>query len=297
MTKKSNKVALTLSMLNNAPSLQEVFDLEAFRTNFIKNYELTSAKSNGDQVWEREKILMLKKISEDKNLQKCTRVSIYSSFVELALSGLTLQDDQAYIIPYKDVATFQVGWKGRLHQIGQLDQISEIGQPQVVYESDEFDYELGGLSAKVLKHKRTSSDHPEEDIITHVYLGYIQNGEQRFIVMERHEVLAIRDNYSKSYQYYASNNGIGKTRDGREFKIDPPMWVTSEAEAFKKTIVKRLYKNLPKTAIQKKLDKVLEVRPDVEEGETMDIDYGLIDDKSQPVTPEVVPDKDENDEF
>lgn len=280
MTAK-NKLALTKTMLEQPQRLTDVFELEPFQHNFVKNYAATTGKEDGLMVWEREKVLFMKKISSDKNLEKCTRLSIYSSFIELAVSGLTLNDDQAYIIPYKGVATFQIGWRGRLEQISRLDHISEVGLPQVVYESDDFDYELGGLSAKILKHKRTNHDHGKDDIITHVYLIYkTTDGREHCIIMERHEVLAIRDNFSESYKYYIKNNGKGKSADGRTWDLDPPMWITHEAEAFKKTIVKRLYKGIPKTGRMRVLDEKVSQYPDHEDG-TMNIEYGVVIDDEE----------------
>ena len=281
MTAKS-KVALTKSMLDAPKKLAEVFDLQPFRENFVKNYSLTTGKSDGGLIWEREKVLFMKLIGGDKKLEECTRLSIYSSFIELAVSGLTLNDSQCYIIPYKGVATFQVGWRGRLEQIARLPYVQEIGQPTVVYESDDFDYALGGLTPQIIKHKRTTHEHSEDlanehyDPITHVYLKYSSEGHEKSIIMERHEVLAIRDNFSESYKYYARMGG--KYQNGSP--IDPPMWVSHPEEAFKKTLVKRLYKQLPKTGRMQILDDTISDRPDLEEG-TVDIDYGVYEEVTE----------------
>src|SRR5688572_17071721 len=113
----SNALVLTKSALEAPKSTAEMFELEAFKMNAIANYEKTTGQKNGALVYERERILFMKLLSDPKagkKLQACTRFSIYSAFIELFVSALTLNDGLAYIIPYGDVAQFQVGWKGRL---------------------------------------------------------------------------------------------------------------------------------------------------------------------------------------
>lgn len=78
--------------------------------------------------------------------------------------------------------------------------------------------------------------------------------------MTRDEVLKVRDNFSDSF----------KSRPDRS------PWTIMEAEMFKKTLVKRVYKVFPKTKRLEKLDKTLSKRPDADEL-TTDIDYGIVD--------------------
>jgi recombinational DNA repair protein RecT len=269
---------LTNAALSAPSTLKEVFEIEAFKSNCVANYEKTTGQKNGEMVYERERILFMRAIQDNQKLEQCSRFSIYSAFVELFVSGLTLNDGLTYIIPYKDTAQFQIGWKGRLEQMSQMPEVNYVPEPQVVLTNElpDFDYELGE-TPRVVKHKpakdRTIS---KDNRIEFVYLVLDTKFGKRTFLMTRQEVLTIRDTYSVPYKYYISKGG--KWPDGRP--MDPPFWITNEAEAFKKTLVKRAYKYLPKTPRMKALDEKIKNYVDHEDGTsetTEDIDYGLAD--------------------
>jgi recombinational DNA repair protein RecT len=277
----SNALALTNAALQAPSSLKEVFEVEAFKYNCVQNFNKTTGRSDGELVFERERVLFMKALAENPKLEQCSRFSIYSSFVELFVSGLTLNDGLTYIIPYKETAQFQIGWKGRLEQMSQMPEINYVQEPTVVLTNElaDFEYELGE-SPRVIKHKpakdRTIT---ETNKIEFVYLVLDTKFGKRSFLMTRQEVLTIRDTYSVPYKYYKSKNG--KWPDGRA--MDPPFWITNEAEAFKKTLVKRAYKYLPKTPRMKALDEKIKNYIDHEDGtsETVEnIDYGIADDQS-----------------
>jgi recombinational DNA repair protein RecT len=294
----SNKLALTRQALESPAQLSEVFELEAFRNNFILNYLKTTGKDNGEMVFEREKILFMKAVTDNPQLQKCDRFSIYSSMVELGASGMTLNEGIAGIIPYGGKAQFQIFWKGRLEQMSQMPEINFVNPPQVVYQLDEFEYELGEV-VRIIKHKPSKDPDREKSLITHVYVILDTIYGKKHYLMTRGEVLKIRDNYSQGYKSYLAEckkQGVEpgnrvikkmKGKDGRgdwELPLDPPFWVTSEDEAFKKTLIKRVYKSLPKTPRLKALDAKLAGHYDKEDGtieETHDIDYGIEDETQE----------------
>jgi len=270
--------------------LKGVFDLDAFKFNCVSNYEKTTGRKDGSIVFERERVLFMRTIKENPKLEACTRPSIYFAFVELFASGLTLLDGLTYIIPYKDTAQFQVGWKGRLEQMSRMPEVNVVQEPQVVLTSElgDFEYQLGE-DVRIIKHKpakdRTIT---KENKIEFVYLILDTAFGKRVFIMSRQEVLTIRDTYSIPYKYYVAKCIEAKVAPGGpvkvsgrngEYTIDPPFWVTNEAEAFKKTIVKRAYKYVPKTPRQKILDEKIATYIDHEDGTLestqQSIDYGL----------------------
>jgi recombinational DNA repair protein RecT len=288
----SDKLVLTRQALESPKNLSEVFELAPFRAAFANNYLKTTGKSGGEMIFEREKILFLKTMQDNKQLADCDRFTIYSSFVELAVSGLTLQDGQAYIIPYNKKAQFQIGWKGRLEQIQQIPAVNWINTPVLVYASelDNFDYEIREGAVHIIKHK-PNLKRPEKDPIQFVYLTIETAFGVKTHLMSREDVLAIRDRYSIPYKRYIEDCKSTGTEVGKPIKkkgqhgdyfVDPPFWVTNESEAFKKTLVKRVYKELPKTARMKALDSKIEENYDPETAtggeETHEIEYGLADD-------------------
>jgi len=293
----SNALVLTTSALQAPKTLRDVFELEALQVNCINNYQKTTGRSDGAIVFERERVLIMKAIKENPKLEQCSRASIYFAVVELFASGLTLMDGLAYLIPYKDSCQFQIGFKGRLEQISRMPEVNVVQEPQVVLtnELNDFEYQLGE-DVRILKHKpgkdRTIT---KDNKIEFVYLILDTVFGKRVFIMSRQEVLTIRDTYSIPYKYYVAKCIEAKVAPGGpvkvsgrngDYTIDPPFWVTNEAEAFKKTIVKRAYKYVPKTPRQKILDEKIATYIDHEDGtvETTQqaIDYGL-DTSPQPM--------------
>jgi len=275
-------LALTQAALAAPSDLKGVFEIEAFKNNCIANYEKTTGKSDGALRFEREKILFMKLMSDPKigkKLAACSRFSVYSSMVELFVSGLTLNEGQTYIIPYGDQAQFQIGWKGRLEQMAAMPQIREVYQPEVVMtnELDEFVYTLGE-EPRIIQHKPARNrDVTPENRIEWVYVILDKGHRKKCVLMSRQQVLSIRDRFSQPYKNYIKNGG--KWPDGNP--MDPPFWITDEIAAFKKTVVKRAYDSEPKTARQKALDEKIKNNVDLEDQlqETENIDYGIVDDK------------------
>ena len=283
-----NELMLTMKALEEPKDLKGVFDLAPFRANFVTNYLKTTGRPDGAVIFEREKILFMKAIAENPKLQQCTRFSIYSAFIELAASGSTLNEGCSYILPYGNAAQFQIGYKGRLEQINSIPGIDLVPEPQIVYTGDDFEYELGN-EPKIIKHKpKKASERPADAVIEYVYLVLtMHNGKHRLTIMDRATVLARRDRYSKSYNYWKSKGGehdergkvtkdaIGSGSNGN-YKIDPPFWVTNPEKAFKKTVVKEAYAFLPKTPRMKALDERIQYNLDPETGEMSEgIDLGI----------------------
>lgn len=282
----SNKLALTQAALTGAKDLKEMFELEPVRNNAISNYVKTTGRSEseGAMYYEREKILFFKALQANKKIEQCDRFTIYSSWIELMVSGLTLNDGLAYLIPYGKQLQMQIGWKGRLEQLIQVPGIENVPPPQVVYENDIFDYELGD-KPKIIKHIPAKIDKGK---LSFVYLVIQKTTGNETHIMTREEVIDIRDRYSQGYKQYVTDCKAASKNIGETFKkdmgswqltIEPPMWVSSEPEAWKKTLIKRVWKYQPKTARMKALDEKIKNNIDNEDGTKGDtaasIDYGI----------------------
>jgi recombinational DNA repair protein RecT len=301
---EQNKLQVTKQMIETAPSPKELISIPAVRDNWISTYEKTSGKNDGAMRFEGEMIMFLQTIAESYALGQCDKFSIYGAWIELAISGLSLRDGLSYIVPYGKKASFMVGWKGRLEQMLEMPQIVHVPEPQVVYDCDIFEYELGEKT-KIHKHIREGkAERTKDSKITHVYLTIKMSHGSETYIMERLDVLNIRDRFSAGYKSYvadckANNKQIGETfsitknksnnQGTYQQKIEPPMWVTDEAQAFKKTLVKRVYGGLPKLPKQKYLDskiKVLEEKIDADEVKDMKFDEftEIADEKTGEIT-------------
>lgn len=249
-TEKKDALTLTSQMLNECKSPAEIVDLPAVEKRWVDTYEMTTGKKDGDLKFHAEKIVFLQTIAENKQLAECTPMSIYSSFILLAVSGLSLRDGQSYLIPYKKKAVWMPGWKGRLEQISQIKGVEYLAEPICVYENEEFDFEVINGEYVINKHKPQLNT-KDQDIVAVYAVMRMLNGSKRIFLMKREEVLSIRDRYSVSYKDYMSikPNAQGKRmKSGKfgDYEVEAPMWVTDEAQAFKKTLVKRIYNTIAK---------------------------------------------------
>jgi recombinational DNA repair protein RecT len=247
-----------------------MFEIEAFQNNWVSNYKKTTGKDDGMIMWERNRVEFLSQVANNPKLQECNRMSLYMSFTQLGASGLTLSEGMSGIIPYKDKAQFQIFANGRREQLSWLPHIKYVNEPVVVREEDVFEYEAGD-NLRVIKHQPKLNS--KSDIIA-VYMVLDTVEGKKTYLMSRDEVLSIRDNYSQTFKSYEKKVKDGSWKDW----MDAPIWVSNEAEAFKKTIVKRVWKVQPnKSARLKQLEEFESKEVDQSDISTEDIDYGLVE--------------------
>lgn len=163
--------------------------------------------------------------SANPYLQRCTVHSMLGALMTASALGLDLtpQLGQCYIIPYKDQAQFQLGYKGMLDLANRSGQIKRVFA-DVVYEKDHFEYSKG-LGANLI-HRES----PEEDrgAPTHVYaLAEFINGGYSFDVWTWNRAMSHGKKFSQSF-----------SKGSSPWQSDP------EAMA-KKTLLKSIWKYLP----------------------------------------------------
>lgn len=256
-----SNVKLTKQDLDGAASVSEMLNLPAIEERWVDTYQKTSGKTDGLMRFEAEKLLFGQAIASNSAFAKCDRFSVYAAFMEHALSGLTLRDGLAYLIPYGSKCQWMPGWKGRLEQILEMPDVVHVHEPQVVYDCDEFRYEKG---MKTIIHSHVPKfPRPENAEISFVYVVVEFTYGPIVYMMDAVQVTNIRDKYSSSYKQYLvdvknvqPNGKVVKSGRNGTYEVDfePPMWVSDKEQAFKKTLVKRVYTNLPKLPKHKLLD-------------------------------------------
>ncbi len=175
---------------------------------------------------ERFTRMVLSAISTNQKLAECTPQSFLGAMMTAAQLGVEPNTalGQAYIIPYRNHGTmeaqFQLGYKGLIDLAYRSGEVSII-QAQVVYEHDDFEYELG-LDPK-LKHVPATKD--RGDAIAYYAIFKTKDGGYGFEVMSIDDVRAHAQRYSKSYG-------------------NSP-WQTNFDEMAKKTVLKRVLKYAP----------------------------------------------------
>jgi len=148
--------------------------------------------------------LALTACSQNKKLAACTPHSLFASVIVASQLGLEIGiDGQAFLVPYKNTATFIPGWKGY------VDLVSRAGRASVwtgaVFQGDEFDYALG--DSPFVKHK--PGDEFDSKKLTHVYAVGRVNGSQ-WPVIEVWPITRVwkhRDKYNKvGTSHYSFSN-------------------------------------------------------------------------------------------
>lgn len=177
---------------------------------------------------ERFTRMVLSAISVNPKLASCTPKSFLGAMMTAAQLGVEPNTalGQAYLIPYWNGKTkelecqFQLGFKGLIDLAYRSGQVSII-QAHVVYQNDDFEYELG-LDPK-LRHKPAASNRGEP--IAYYAVFKTKDGGYGFEVMSIDDMRAHAKRYSKSF--------------------DSGPWQTNFDEMSRKTVLKRVLKYAP----------------------------------------------------
>jgi hypothetical protein len=130
----------------------KLVDDEKVRRQFITTYSKIHRKSESDAevVWEKESLYYKKALTESDKLRSCTKLSLYSAFLEIAIQGLSIQPGQksdAYLEArgqkagnnsWITVCYLRITAYGELNLRIQSGQIVRMLNPVVVYEGDKF---------------------------------------------------------------------------------------------------------------------------------------------------------------
>ncbi len=224
----SNNQGLIQQATKNNQSVQKAGKPSTLR-DFIKQMEGEIAKALPTVITpERFTRMVLTALSTDKKLELCTPQSFLGAMMTAAQLGLEPNTPlgQAYLIPYKNKGVlecqFQIGYKGLIDLAYRSGEV-EIIQAQVVYENDEFDYELG-LDPK-LKHKPAKDNRGKP--IYYYAIFKTKSGGYGFEAMSIDDIKVHAKKYSQSYSSEYSP------------------WQKNFDEMAKKTVLKRVLKYAP----------------------------------------------------
>lgn len=279
----SNKLAIVKDEIFKVKP-DEILFMPAVKENWINSCMKTTGRNYeaAEMKFELEAALFNKQISSYKFDKVTDKFSFYIAAMELMLSDTTLSEGNSYLIPMGEQCTFMVGWKGRMEQIQQIPRVKYVHQPEVVYEGDLFDYELAPVK-KINIHKRTKNTNL--NVKTHVYMIVDMDHGPETYILDAKRVYEIRDTRSKPYKSYMwkKNNNALKDTD------EPPMWITDEEQAFRKTVVRHAYNAMPKTDKQKHLDKIAADRAKLHNIDPDSLDEDVTDYAQYTVIPDDTP--------
>ena len=198
------KDAPSLSQLLSSPGIKRRFEelLDKSAPSFISSI-LTIVKSNS-------------------KLQDCDPYSVLSAAGIAAALKLPINPSLgfAYIVPYKNQATFQLGYRGFIQLAMRSGQYKTLNSGAVREgQIKEIDFETG----EIIRGEKIS-----DDIVGYVAYMELLNGFKKSLYMTVEELQAHAEKYSMSYAY--------DLRSGKKSSV----WTTNFDAMSKKTVLKRL---------------------------------------------------------
>ena len=171
-------------------------------------------------------------VADNMDLLDCDRASLLKACLSAAELGLSLNKNmgEADILKVwdgrlkKNIAQFRPRYKGLMKLALQSGEVLKI-ESRLVHANDTFEVEEG-IEPRII-HKHGLSNRGE--MVGAYCVWKLKNGETQFEIMNKEQILAIRDRSS------------AKTKDGN---IVGP-WKTDEAEMWRKTVVRRASKYMP----------------------------------------------------
>jgi recombination protein RecT len=202
-------------------------------TTTIEKYEkknLTELLEGSSMTPAQFKQIVINEIKRSPKLQEAfvkNPTSLFASILHCAEMGLNPSQmvGEFYFIPYRDSITPILGYKGLITLLMRSSKVKKIWS-EVVYEDDEFEYELG-LEPKLLHTPNHLAVRNSQNIKCIYACAKIDN-EVIFKVMFKNEIQNII-NMSKVPNELFFND-----------KKDPEQWMA------KKTVLKQLAKLMPK---------------------------------------------------
>ena len=161
----------------------------------------------------------------NKKLQECSPNSILAAAGIAAALKLPINPSLgfAFIVPYKNHATFQIGWKGFVQLAMRSGQYRTLNSGAVREgQIEDIDFVTG----EIIRGEKIS-----DEIVGYVAYMELINGFKKSLYMSVDEMQAHAEKYSQSYAY--------DLRSGRKSSV----WSTNFDAMAKKTVLKKLLNN------------------------------------------------------
>jgi len=169
--------------------------------------------------YEAEKFHFSKLLSDKKELQLCTKLSLYGCFVDMAVNGLSFDPSMkhAYVVSFnanvgtkqspqwEKRATLMISGYGELHMRMKQGQIKYADNPIIVYEGDHFQH--GTKNGSVFLEHTACFPRISENIIAS-YIRIVRNDDSvDYKVLGFNEVMNLRT-FSKDPNSLAWTKGL-----------------------------------------------------------------------------------------
>jgi recombination protein RecT len=192
-----------------------------------------SASNEYKMNFNREAGFAIQILTNNPYLMKCDPDSVKHAVVNVALTGITLNPalKYAYLVPRKVKnelkCILDISYMGMIKILTDAGAVKNV-DAGVIYQNDRYDFRRG--SDPYFKHVPALSGRGEK--IGAYAIAFLRDGGFQFEILGREDIEKVRAT-SESY----------KNEEGRKYSP----WETWEDEMWKKTVLKRLFKLLPKT--------------------------------------------------
>ena len=190
-------------------------------------------------------------IKKSTQLQKCSGESILTAVANISLIGLSLNPaaKEAYLIPRYNSSSKQLEAVLEPGYVGLVKLLTDAGSVtamncQAVKEGDLIEMDLAN-NKEPIKHK-IDPKKPRGEMVGVYALATLINGDRQLEYMTLEEIEAIRGR-SDSYKAW------------KEGKVKSSTWETDFGEMARKTVIKRIYKYLPRTERMDKIDQAVQM--------------------------------------
>jgi len=288
-----SQIQFTVEQLNQLKPLDIVTN-ETVRQRFIQIHDTLWGAGTGESAYERESIYFNSILRDKEQLQKATRFSIFTSFIDLAICGLSLEpgtralcylQGRNYCIgqdangkkQYEGRLVLTISGYGELVLRARAGQIRHADNPVLVYEEDGFSFTDTDGQKRIsytcnLPHKSN-----------HIVAAYLRitraDNSIDYAVMLEEDWLRLKDYSGKNNrrydqqtnQYYETPNELYTSNEGG---IDTGFLCAK--------LIKHAFKTYPKVPIGKA---ELETQQDNEAQADIDAFYNLGGQASQQPQP------------
>lgn len=128
-----------------------------------------------------------------KALQICTKESIANSLLDMVLQGLSVSKKQGYFIVYGNKLIFQRSYFGTIALAKRAGGIVSEPVANVIYEGDDFQYEINPKTAKVsiIKHSQKLENIDNSKIKGAYALVTLADGTTQVTIMSMQQIRAV----------------------------------------------------------------------------------------------------------
>lgn len=155
--------------------------------------------------------------TEDKNkkpaLEVCTKESIANALLSMTIQGLNPDKKQCYFIVYGNKLQLQRSYFGSMAVAKSVDADIEDIYGMVVYDGDEFEYEINKGKKIVTKHTQKIQNVKKDNIVAAYACVLYKSGKENYVIMTIDE---IKQAWKMSKMYPVDDKGNikgGSTHD------------------------------------------------------------------------------------